>query len=63
MSLLELKSVMLSNSEIAKSVTTKPIKEIASAMGINESDMIPYGTEITKVHINALNKPQNNSGN
>ncbi|HPQ87371.1 MAG TPA: formate--tetrahydrofolate ligase [Gammaproteobacteria bacterium] len=53
---------MLSNSEIAKSVTTKPIKEIASAMGINESDMIPYGTEITKVHINALNKPQNNSG-
>ena len=62
MSLLELKSVMLSNSEIAKSVTTKPIKEIASAMGINESDMIPYGTEITKVHINALNKPQNNSG-
>ena len=62
MSLLELKSVMLSNSEIAKSMTTQPIKEIATAMGIGESDMIPYGTEITKVHINALNKPQNNSG-
>lgn len=53
---------MLSNSEIAKSMTTQPIKEIATAMGIGESDMIPYGTEITKVHINALNKPQNNSG-
>ena len=53
---------MLSNSEIAKSVTTQPIKEIATAMGISESDMIPHGTEITKVHINALNKPQNNSG-
>ena len=43
MSLLELKSVMLSNSEIAKSVTIKPItlKKLHQQMGINESDMIP----------------------
>ncbi len=49
---------MLSNSEIVKAKTYAPISKIAAKMGINEEDMIPYGNEITKVHLNALNQPR-----
>jgi len=45
---------VLSNSEIAKNVTTEPIANIAKKMGIDEKDLIPYGNDITKVHIDAL---------
>lgn len=49
---------MLSNSEIVKGKTLKPISQIATQAGVDAEDMLPYGTEITKVHINALSKPR-----
>lgn len=45
---------MLSNSEIAKGTKTKPITQIADAMGIDENHLMPYGNEITKVNLIAL---------
>ncbi|MBL4659609.1 MAG: formate--tetrahydrofolate ligase [Alcanivoracaceae bacterium] len=45
---------MLSNSEIAKNITYRPIAEVAADMGIKDLNMIPYGKEITKVHLDAL---------
>jgi formate--tetrahydrofolate ligase len=45
---------MLSNHEIVKQSTQKPITDIADKMNINDSDLMPYGKEITKVHVNAL---------
>jgi len=49
---------MLSNSDIVKSKTYDPISKIAEKIGISHNDMIPYGNEITKIHIDALNKPR-----
>jgi len=50
---------MLSNHEIVKQSSQKPITEIAKKMYINEKDLMPYGKEITKVHVNALNQSRN----
>ncbi|VAW35485.1 Formate--tetrahydrofolate ligase, partial [hydrothermal vent metagenome] len=47
---------MLSNTEIIKKQTFKPIVDIATAMGIKSADMMPFGTEITKVHLSAINQ-------
>lgn len=47
---------MLSNSEIVKSQTYKAITEVAAKMGVKDEDMMPYGKEITKVHIDALQR-------
>ena len=47
---------MLSNHEIVKQSTQKPITDIADIMKIDNSDLMPYGKEITKVHVNALNQ-------
>ena len=49
---------MLSNSDIVKSKTYAPITKIAAKIGINDDDMIPYGNEITKVHLDALTHPR-----
>jgi len=49
---------MLSNSDIVKSKTYDPISKIAAKIGISHNDMIPYGNEITKIHIDALKKPR-----
>jgi len=45
---------MLSNHEIVKQSSQKPIVDIAEKMNINENYLMPYGKEITKVHVNAL---------
>ena len=47
---------MLSNHEIVKQSSQKPITDIAEKMNIDSSDLMPYGKEITKVHVNALKK-------
>lgn len=49
---------MLSNSEIVKSKSYEPITKVAAKMGINDEDMIPYGNEITKIHLDALTHPR-----
>ncbi len=45
---------MLSNSEIVKKTKVKPILTIAEKMQIDEAQLMPYGKEITKVHLDAL---------
>lgn len=47
---------MLSNREIVKQSSQKPISDITEKMNIDTSDLMPYGKEITKVHVNALKK-------
>lgn len=48
---------MLSDTEIAKQCQLKPIKEVASRIGIDDKFLIPFGNEITKININALAQP------
>ncbi len=48
---------MLSDTEIAKQCQLKPIKEVASRIGIDDKYLIPFGNEITKININALAQP------
>ena len=47
---------MLSDTEIAARTPRAPITEIAAKLGINSSDLIPYGHEIAKIHIDALQR-------
>ncbi len=49
---------MLSDTDIAKQFTSKPISDIAKKMGVDEEDLISYGREIAKIDINALTKPR-----
>ena len=49
---------MLSNTEIAQQAKVRPIDEIAADMGVDAEHLIPYGREITKVHIDALKTPR-----
>ncbi len=49
---------MLSNSEIAAQTETRPIVEIADKLGVTSSDLIPYGRDIAKIHIDALSRPR-----
>ncbi|MEP1743986.1 MAG: formate--tetrahydrofolate ligase [Kangiellaceae bacterium] len=45
---------MLSDSEIVKQFSYKPIAEIAAGLQINSKFLMPYGDSITKVNIDAL---------
>ncbi|WP_196139888.1 formate--tetrahydrofolate ligase [Aliikangiella sp. G2MR2-5] len=54
---------MQSDAEIVKQFEPKPITEIAAGLGINESLLMPYGREITKVNIEALKTPTKKKGN
>jgi formate--tetrahydrofolate ligase len=49
---------MLSDTEIAAQSETAPIGDIANRLGILKEDLVPYGGEIAKVHINALSRPR-----
>ena len=49
---------MLSDTEIAARAETVPIQEIASRLGIQKEDLIPYGDQIAKVNINAQSRPR-----
>ena len=49
---------MLSNSDIAKLFNPEPITDVAANMGIDDIDLMPYGREITKVKIDALQRPR-----
>ena len=52
---------MLTDSEIVKQFTPKPISEIASSLGIDKRDIMSYGDSIAKVNIDALNRPSNSN--
>jgi formate--tetrahydrofolate ligase len=49
---------MLSDSAIAAQAKLGPISGIADQLGIESGDLISYGDEIAKVHLNALNRPR-----
>ncbi len=48
---------MLTDTEISKQAKTSPISEVASSLGINEQFYMPYGNDITKIHVDALKQP------
>lgn len=45
-----------SDLEIAQAATVRPIKEIASDLGIDDDDLILFGSNKAKVHLDALPK-------
>jgi formate--tetrahydrofolate ligase len=49
---------MLSDTEIAAQAKTAPIHEVAEKLGISKQDLIPYGDDIAKVHLNSLSRPR-----
>ncbi len=53
---------MPSDTEIAQRVQLKPITEVADQLGINKLDLLPYGREMAKVHINALQRSSSKKG-
>ncbi len=53
---------MLSDTAIAQQFQPKPIGEIAVLLNINKADLLPYGREMAKIHINALQRPSDKQG-
>ncbi len=53
---------MPSDTEIAQQVQPKPIGQIADQLGIDKADLLSYGREMAKVHINALHRPSSKQG-
>ncbi|MFO0565043.1 MAG: formate--tetrahydrofolate ligase [Polyangiaceae bacterium] len=49
---------MKTDVEIARSVTPRPISEIADKLGIAPERLIPYGRDKAKVELSALNEPR-----
>jgi formate--tetrahydrofolate ligase len=49
---------MLSDTAIAAQASVEPIRNVASKLGVDERDLIPYGNEIAKVHLDALSRPR-----
>jgi formate--tetrahydrofolate ligase len=49
---------MLSDTAIAAQASVEPIRNVASKLGVDERDLIPYGKEIAKVHLDALSRPR-----
>ncbi len=48
---------MLSDTEIAARTERAPITDIAAKLGVDANDLIPYGHEIAKIRIDALDRP------
>ena len=53
---------MTTDVEIAQQFTPRPIHEISEVLGINNEDLHPYGRDVAKVDLDALNKKQNKKG-
>ncbi len=52
---------MLSDTAIAAQANVEPIRTVASRLGVDDQDLIPYGNEIAKVHLDALSRPRQHS--
>jgi formate--tetrahydrofolate ligase len=48
----------VSDVEIARSTTAKPIAEIAARLGLRSEDLSPYGRDIAKVSLAVLERPR-----
>jgi len=44
--------------EIARQYQSRPIQEIASALGVHNDDLLPYGRDIAKVDRHAVQRPR-----
>ncbi len=53
-----MKSAMKSDVEIAQATTPRPIVEIAARLGIDESELYPYGRDKAKIDLSVLSKPR-----
>ena len=53
---------MLSDTAIAAQASVEPIINVANKLGVDERDLIPYGKEIAKVHLDALSRPRLRTG-
>ena len=53
---------MLSDYEIARKNGIRPIQDIAARLGVDDEDLMPYGGEIAKVDLRALDKPRKRPG-
>jgi len=49
---------MLSDVEIAQSSNSQPITRIADSLGLDESDLLPYGRDVAKIALSALDRPR-----
>ncbi len=49
---------MKTDVEIAQSVQTKPIEDIAASLGVSSEDLHPYGRDKAKVDLSVLDKPR-----
>ena len=49
---------MLTDYEISRQAGIRPIRDIAAKLGVDDEDLMPYGGEIAKVHLNALTRPR-----
>ena len=48
----------MTDREIAAAVTPRPIAEVAGALGVPASDLVPYGHHIAKVPLSILERPR-----
>ncbi|MEM1410872.1 MAG: formate--tetrahydrofolate ligase [Pseudomonadota bacterium] len=53
---------MLSDHEIARAAALKPIGEIADALAIDPKHRMPFGTDMCKIHADALAEPTQRKG-
>jgi len=53
---------MLTDYEIAKQAGIRPIKDIATKLGVEDEFLMPYGGEVAKVNLNALDRPRKRPG-
>lgn len=49
---------MATDVQIAREYTARPISQIAAKLGVEEADLLPYGREIAKVDVAALDRPR-----
>jgi formate--tetrahydrofolate ligase len=51
---------MKSDIEISRSITPRPIAEIAEKLGLEPGDLQPYGHTIAKIEPSVLSRPRRN---
>ena len=51
---------MKTDVEIAAEFTPRPIQEIAATLGVHEEDLLPYGRDLAKVSLSAMDRPSAN---
>ena len=53
---------MLNDYEIARQAGIRPIGEIATKLGVEPEDLMPFGHGIGKVNLKALTRPRKRPG-